>query len=133
MDDIDSSYHRSDQEDQTPDKMSRSESEEQEEEQKQSSEESSEEEEYDSEVEESESSEDEREERRKNAKKHKKLKGMDPIYDSGSGAESIRKNKNDDFSEDDEKPASVLDKIGSFLFFGCGGSKDKKNSNGPCE
>ena len=58
---------------------------------------------------------------------------MDPVYDS-SGQESIRgRNKkgnynptDQEFSEDEEPEKSVFGKIGNFLFFGCGGSSNKK-------
>lgn len=60
---------------------------------------------------------------------------MDPVYDS-SGQESIRgRNKkgnynptDQEFSEDEEPEKSVFGKIGNFLFFGCGGSTNKKDA-----
>jgi hypothetical protein len=55
---------------------------------------------------------------------------MDPIYDSSS-ADDIKRSKRssrmtdgeDEFSSDEEQQ-SFMQKMGSFLFFGCGGGKD---------
>jgi len=49
---------------------------------------------------------------------------MDPLYDSSSGAEDIKKKDKDEFSSDDEEEPNFLSKLGSILFMGCGGSKD---------
>ena len=46
------------------------------------------------------------------------MSGMDPIADK----------KNSDLSSDDDEEESVMSKIGSFLFFGCGNGKDKEKS-----
>lgn len=68
----------------------------------------------------SEDSEDERQRRRQQEKEKVKLAAMEPIPEDKSSK------KNDDFSSDDDEEESVMSKIGSFLFFGCGGNnKDK--------
>lgn len=57
---------------------------------------------------------------------------MDPLYDSSSADDikSKKKKKNSDLSDDadesseDEEDKSFMQKLGGFLFFGCGGGKD---------
>jgi hypothetical protein len=54
---------------------------------------------------------------------------MDPIYDSSSNQEDIKgkkknKHKDDEFSSDGEEDQSFMQKLGGFLFFGCGNGKD---------
>ena len=53
---------------------------------------------------------------------------MEPIYDSESQAENEKQNRKmmdngEEYSSDDEEP-SFMKKVGGFLFFGCGNSKD---------
>ena len=47
---------------------------------------------------------------------------MDPIDNS----EMSEGKKPTEFSSDDEEEESMMSKIGSFLFFGCGNAKDKQ-------
>jgi len=39
---------------------------------------------------------------------------------------SSKQNEDEDESEEEEENKSFMQKLGGFLFFGCGGGKDKK-------